>query len=176
MFRKSLSALTLAAFLGTNMAPAFAADFNGISEMRYNPYAAHSQASGTTAGLYLRIPFRGGVKHPKKDVQLGLALGTRLTGIHHAPGHFAAVGSSTLIDMTLDISGNQSLGNSLRFYGETANQIKAPQADKKISGKKRRTRRARARMSPAAARLIGVSYLIQVATRCRAGSTSPKCR
>lgn len=176
MFRKTLSALTLTALLGASIAPAMAFDFKGMPDMRYNPYAAHVQARGTTAGVYLRVPFRGGVKHPKKDIQLGLALGTKSSGKHHAPGHFAAVGASTIIDLSLDLSGGQPLTDKLRFYGETVKQIKASQVSKSRVKRNRRTNKARPRLSPEAAKLMAVSFLLQMTSGCRNGSTSSKCK
>lgn len=175
MFRKTLSALTLAALLGANTAPAVAADFFGMPDMRYGPYAAHAQARSTIAGVYLRVPFQSGIKHPRKEVRLGFGLSSKASGKYHAPGHFAAAGTTGLIDLSLGLSGQQPLVDGLQLYGKTVNQLKARQADKNGARKKRRTSKKLRNRSPGAAKLIGISYLILAASNCRNGSTSAKC-
>ena len=135
MFRKPLTALTLAAFLATSIMPAMpavAADFDGMPDMRYNPYGAHAQTRGATAGAYIRIPFKGGLKRPTEEMRLGLALSTRLSGQYHDPGRFAAVGTPRLIDLSLGLQSfrqGRSLADSVQFNGLSINRINALYAD-----------------------------------------------
>ncbi len=127
--RKTMTALTLAAFLATSITPAVAADFSGMPDMRYNPYGAHAQTRGTTAGAYLRVPFKGGLKRPREEARLGFAVSTRLSGQYHDPGRFAARGTPRLIDLSFGLSGRQPLADSVQFNGMSLTQINALYAD-----------------------------------------------
>lgn len=141
MTRKPLIALTLAAFLATSIMPAMpavAAGFDGMPDMRYNPYGAHAQTRGATAGAYIRIPFKGGLKRPTEEARFGLALSTRLSGQYHDPGRFAAVGTPRLIDLSVGLQsfGRQPLADSFRFNGLSISRINALYADEDGEKKK----------------------------------------
>ncbi len=141
MTRKPLTALTLAAFLATSVMPAMpavAAGFDGMPDMRYNPYGAHAQTRGATAGAYIRIPFKGGLKRPTEEMRLGLALSTRLSGQYHDPGRFAAIGTPRLIDLSVGLQsfGRQPLADSVQFNGLSINRINALYADEDGEKKK----------------------------------------
>ena len=125
MFRKSVTALSICAFMAANAVPAAAADFDGMPDMRYNPYGAHAQTRGTTAGAYIRVPFKGGLRRPTEEARIGLALSTRIAGQRHDTGRFASRGTPLLIDLSLGLSGREPLAQSLRFNGITFNQINA---------------------------------------------------
>lgn len=127
--KKTMTALTLAAFLATSITPAMAASFDGMPDMRYNPYGAHAQTRGTTAGAYIRIPFKGGLRRPTEEARVGFALSTRLSGQYHDPGRFAAVGTPRLIDLSFGLSGQRPIGESFRFNGMSLHQVNALYAD-----------------------------------------------
>lgn len=140
MFRKSVTALSICAFMAANAVPAMpamAADFDGMPDMRYNPYGAHAQTRGTTAGAYIRMPFKGGLRRPREEARVGLALSTRIAGQRHDTGRFAARGTPRLIDLSLGLSGRQPLADSLQFNGMSVNQINALYAGE--DGKKKRS-------------------------------------
>ena len=141
MIRKLLTAFTLAAFLATSITPAMAAGFDGMPDMRYNPYGAHAQTRGATAGAYIRIPFKGGLKRPTEEARFGLALSTRLSGQYHDPGRFAAVGTPRLIDLSVGLQsfGRQPLADSFRFNGLSISRINALYADEDGEKKKGRS-------------------------------------
>ena len=131
MFRKPtnpLTALTLAAFLATSILPAMpaaAASFDGMPDMRYNPYGAQARSGGTTAGVYIRMPFKGGLRRPTEEARVGFALSTRIAGQRHDTGRFAVRGTPRLIDLSFGLSGREPLAQSLRFNGMSFSQVNA---------------------------------------------------
>ena len=129
---KSLSIITLGAFVAMNAGPSIAADFDRYSLSHFNPYDHYGQTRGTTIRAYLRIPFTGGLKRPKEEPRFGLALSRSRPGKYGFTSGFASSDAPKLLDLSIGFSGP----DSFRFNGMSIADMRALYAYKTRNGLK----------------------------------------
>jgi len=129
MFMKSLSIITLGAFVAMTAGPSIAADFDRYSLSHFNPYDHYGQTRGTIVGAYLRIPLSGRQSRSASEPRFGLTLSVRRPGQYGYTRGFASSDAPKLLDLSIGLSGQKTLKDSFRFNGMSIANMEALYAD-----------------------------------------------
>lgn len=110
MLRQCLSMICVIALVTVNSAPSFAAgEFELYSVSQYTGIDTYQRSAELTAGLYLRVPFSGGLRRSVDETRFGLSFGARAPSYDRLGGRPLLLDRPQLFDLSVGLQGKESL-------------------------------------------------------------------